>query len=152
MCAEFAETTEVKKKKLYLYIMSQYKEWLLDPKWKRKRKEILKRDYGMCTVCHAKKNLHIHHTFYYDRFIPPWKYPENSLLTICAKCHKEYHEICDVEIKPFPTKKKKRRRKKGKKKQWSPRERPAGLAQVQAERGLRIKRKMPDGTIKIYFK
>lgn len=64
-----------------------YKEKLLDPRWQKKRLEILNRDEFTCQICKSKDNtLHIHHRRYIvDR--DPWDYPEESLVTLCADCH-----------------------------------------------------------------
>jgi len=131
-----------------------YNERLNNPKWKCKRKKILERDNNQCTVCKSKSELAVHHTFYYDKFIDPWMYPNESLLTLCDKCHKEYHEHFEVEIKPYkkPEKnqhklkpKKKRstinRKRKQKKQRYMRRE---SIASLQAERGMRVKKKNGD--------
>jgi 5-methylcytosine-specific restriction endonuclease McrA len=137
--------------------MGDYSEQLLRPEWKLKRKAILKRDGYKCTVCGSKKNLHVHHTFYYDKFVPPWEYPNESLITVCEKCHLEYHDICDIEIKPFPEKKKVSAPKKKKRPSRKPRRKrkkrkiqTISLAEAQSMRNKRVKRKLPDGTICVY--
>ena len=35
--------------------------------------------------------MQVHHTFYYKKQIAPWLYPDDSLLTLCEKCHKDWH-------------------------------------------------------------
>ena len=73
-----------------------YKELLLDPKWKQKREQILKRDDYTCQWCGCKTNLNVHHKYYLcypnEKSVDPWKYPDSALITICEKCHHWWHE------------------------------------------------------------
>jgi 5-methylcytosine-specific restriction endonuclease McrA len=78
--------------------LSNYFKLLEDPRWFKKRDKILNRDNYQCTVCGVKKNLRVHHTFYYKIFTPPWNYPNNSLLTICDSCHEFYHKTHELVI------------------------------------------------------
>ena len=41
------------------------------------------------------KGLHIHHTFYQEGRLP-WEYPNESLITVCWKCHEEIHSIQEI--------------------------------------------------------
>ena len=64
-----------------------YAELLKDPRWQRKRLEILQRDGWACTHCEAKdKTLHVDHA-YYEKGKKPWEYPDKSLWTLCEDCH-----------------------------------------------------------------
>lgn len=64
-----------------------YKEKLLDPRWQRKRLEILNRDEFTCRFCgDAKSELQIHHLYYFVN-IDPWQYDESALITLCKTCH-----------------------------------------------------------------
>lgn len=66
-----------------------YAEMLKDPRWQKKRLEILERDEWACQMCHSgDKTLHVHHN-YYDYSLLPWEYPEESLITLCEECHKD---------------------------------------------------------------
>lgn len=118
-----------------------YRKLLDHPKWKRKRAKILKRDNYKCTECKSTVKLSVHHTFYYDKFINPWLYPEKSLLTLCDKCHFKYHSEHEVEIRPYPKSKKSKRKaakKARKKKKIIP------LVKIQAKQGIRVKKKNGD--------
>ena len=65
-----------------------YKEKLLDPRWQKKRLEILNRDEFMCQSCgDTTSTLHVHHKYYEN--IEPWDYSINSLITLCADCHEQ---------------------------------------------------------------
>ena len=75
---------------------------LQNKKWFDKRNEILKRDNHTCTVCGSNNNLCVHHTFYWsNKFAKAWEYPNNSLITVCSKCHEEYHLNCETPKKVY---------------------------------------------------
>ena len=64
-----------------------YKEQLLDPRWQRRRLEILQRDDFTCRKCLSKdKTLHVHHTEYFNGKMA-WEYDGRYLKTLCADCH-----------------------------------------------------------------
>lgn len=64
-----------------------YREKLLDPRWQRKRLEILERDQWQCYDCgDDKSTLHVHHR-YYVRGREPWDYPNDALVSLCETCH-----------------------------------------------------------------
>lgn len=64
-----------------------YKEKLTDPRWQKKRLEILERDNFTCQLCKSqKKTLTIHHFSYSKN---PWDVQNQSLLTLCFDCHKK---------------------------------------------------------------
>jgi len=64
-----------------------YSEKLRDPRWQKKRPEILQRDDFHCRQCgDGLTTLHVHHCFYRQGF-EPWDYPDESLVTLCANCH-----------------------------------------------------------------
>lgn len=72
--------------------MSTYSEKLKDPRWQRRRLDILNRDNFTCKVCESTDNqLHVHHAYYVSGR-EPWEYPDWSLQTICAGCHKGKHD------------------------------------------------------------
>lgn len=60
---------------------------LKDPRWQKKRLEILQRDNFTCQCCGSKtKELQIHH-LYYDKNLKPWEYSNEALVTMCLDCH-----------------------------------------------------------------
>lgn len=76
-----------------------YKEQLLDPRWQRRRLDILERDEFKCQLCYDPfTTLHIHH-FYY-RNIMAWEYQDHELITYCKHCHSiaEYYKKIDERI------------------------------------------------------
>jgi 5-methylcytosine-specific restriction endonuclease McrA len=75
-----------------------YAEKLLDPRWQKKRLEILNRDNFKCTLCGDKETeLHVHHEEYSG---DPWEAPVDKLKTLCKHCHKvvEYHKSIGAPI------------------------------------------------------
>ena len=72
-----------------------YKEKLQDPRWKKKRDIIFKRDSYICQKCGAKTSLQVHHKKYkWGR--DPWNYPNKQLVTLCSSCHKKEHLKIDA--------------------------------------------------------
>jgi len=81
-----------------------YLEANFDPRWREKRKRILKRDNYKCQICHSKENLEIHHRLYLfsrrkQRMHFPWEYPDRLLVTLCESCHQKGHKVFNVPIK-----------------------------------------------------
>lgn len=60
------------------------------PLWKKKRKKILERDNHKCVSCSSEDNLQVHHTCYRTNLLY-WDYPDESLETLCTKCHDRVH-------------------------------------------------------------
>lgn len=64
-----------------------YSEKLRDPRWQKKRLEILERDEFMCCVCQdSEHQLHVHHKNY-SKNTAPWDYPDSNFVTLCCECH-----------------------------------------------------------------
>ena len=73
--------------------MSGYSELLKDPRWQKKRLEILDRDGFKCACCgDDKETLHVHHKFY-EKGLKPWEYKSPSLVTLCSSCHSLEHSL-----------------------------------------------------------
>jgi hypothetical protein len=65
-----------------------YSDKLKDPRWQRKRLEIMERDQFTCVLCGSKtKSLNVHHIAYH-RNEDPWMTNRNLLITMCEDCHK----------------------------------------------------------------
>lgn len=68
---------------------STYMKKLKDPRWQKKRLEVLERDKWTCQICEDKeKTLHVHHT-YYEKGIEPWDCLARTMITLCEDCHKK---------------------------------------------------------------
>lgn len=70
----------------------EYSRKLQNPKWQKKRLEILQRDQFKCIHCGCDdKELHVHHRWYqFGKDI--WDYPDTCFETLCYECH-EYIEM-----------------------------------------------------------
>jgi hypothetical protein len=69
-----------------------YSEKLKDPRWQKKRLEIMQRDSFSCCSCSGSDNtLHVHH-LQYERGKEPWDYQNSSLATLCESCHVFEHD------------------------------------------------------------
>lgn len=70
-----------------------YAQKLRDPRWQRKRLEVLSRDNWTCTKCGRNDlELHVHHDYYIYGF-EPWEYDMDILKTRCFKCHESEHSM-----------------------------------------------------------
>lgn len=77
---------------MHEYKRSAYSDKLRDPRWQRKRLEVMQRDEFMCQACFDSENtLNVHHN-YYKPNAEPWEYPIESLVTLCENCHQEETE------------------------------------------------------------
>lgn len=73
--------------------MPTYKEKLPDPRWQRKRLEVMDRDNFSCVRCFASdKSLQVHHKKYI-KGREPWEYDHSELETLCYRCHEKEHNI-----------------------------------------------------------
>ena len=64
-----------------------YSELLKDPRWQKRRLQILDRDKFTCQHCgETTKTLHVHHIHYYTGMLP-WEYADGLLITLCYECH-----------------------------------------------------------------
>jgi len=63
-----------------------YWKKLRDPRWQKKRLEIMQRANFCCESCGEEtQTLNVHHGFYDRR--EPWEYPDCSLWCLCEECH-----------------------------------------------------------------
>lgn len=69
-----------------------YAEMLKDPRWQKRKTEILNRDNFTCQLCgNTEKTLHVHHKYYLENH-KPWEYGDSVLITLCEDCHSWIHE------------------------------------------------------------
>lgn len=70
-----------------------YAELLKDPRWQKKRLEIMQRDNFMCRHCGVTdKELQVHHLSYMNG-VKPWDYSDAELVTLCKDCHTLSHRV-----------------------------------------------------------
>lgn len=73
----------------------KYAEKLKDPRWQKKRLEVLERDGFMCQwCCDTETTLHVHHFSYGKN---PWDVSADSLITYCKHCHFIVEQEKDTE-------------------------------------------------------
>lgn len=64
-----------------------YSEKLRDPRWQKKRLEVMERDGFACQRCESKsKTLNVHHLVY-PKGKAPWDAGNEDLVTLCEDCH-----------------------------------------------------------------
>jgi hypothetical protein len=71
--------------------MKSYADKLKDPRWQKKRLEVLEAAGWTCDQCQeAGKTLNVHHDYY----LPgkePWEYELDMLRALCNDCHTKEH-------------------------------------------------------------
>lgn len=74
----------------------KYIEKLKDPRWQKKRLEIMQRDDFRCRACENEDGtLNVHHVWY-DKNKEPWESDDDDLVTLCDYCHKIWHHIYGI--------------------------------------------------------
>ncbi len=81
----------------------RYSEKRRDPRWQRKRLEIMGRDDFTCQQCGSTTStLNVHHR-YYEPGRDPWDYPNGALITLCEDCHGGEHGLLKRNrVTPMP--------------------------------------------------
>jgi hypothetical protein len=69
-----------------------YSEKLKDPRWQRKRLEILERDEWMCKKCFDSESTLVVHHLKYEQGKEPWECDGKYLITLCESCHDAEYE------------------------------------------------------------
>jgi hypothetical protein len=68
---------------------------LLDPRWQKKRLEVLNAAGWCCEMCgDSESTLHVHHK-QYIKGRDPWEYEVGQLCALCKDCHSASHEVKD---------------------------------------------------------
>ncbi len=81
----------------------EYWQLLRDPRWQRKRLEVMERDNFACMECGDKgQTLNVHHC-YYERGLMPWEYSAAVLKTLCEPCHEKVSEYIQLIKKAIGT-------------------------------------------------
>lgn len=74
------------------YSKSDYAKDRLDPRWQKRRLEVMQRDAFCCARCFdSESTLNVHHA-YYVKGRKPWEYPDFALSTLCSDCHSRQHD------------------------------------------------------------
>ncbi len=78
----------------------QYSQKLRDPRWQRKRLEIMQRDGFKCTCCgDSMTTLNVNHLQYAGQ---PWEVDDRYLETLCESCH-SWRTCFDQWVKTLAT-------------------------------------------------
>jgi hypothetical protein len=73
-----------------------YLKKLKDPRWQKKRLEVMEKAGFTCKTCQSKdKTLTVHH-INYRKGADPWEYHEDELACLCEECHD------DIETRIIP--------------------------------------------------
>lgn len=68
-----------------------YREKLADPRWQKRRLEVLEYADWRCQICgNNKEELHCHHS-YYERGKEPWQSKKGAIICVCHTCHGKLH-------------------------------------------------------------
>ena len=69
---------------------------MLDPRWQKKRLEVMQAHNFSCEICGDKEStLHIHHKQYLKGY-EPWDYKIDQLSCVCETCHEINHSKTDL--------------------------------------------------------
>jgi len=69
-----------------------YGQKLRDPRWQKRRLEVMQRDEFTCRMCGDNTcTLNVHHLAY-SRGKNPWDTDMDLLVTLCEWCHEEWHD------------------------------------------------------------
>ena len=70
---------------------NDYAQKLKDPKWQKRRLEMLTKANWQCYVCQdTEEELHVHHRQYFQGR-EPWEYEDRELCVVCKSCHTMLH-------------------------------------------------------------
>jgi len=73
-----------------------YSDKLKDPRWQKRRLQILEAAHWRCEDCRAReKTLEVHHCGYIRGF-EPWEYDGELLMALCSACHVRRQEREDA--------------------------------------------------------
>ena len=72
---------------------TEFQRQLSDPRWQKKRLQILERDEWTCKRCgDTETTLTVHHKSYRmdgGKFVDYWDYEDKELITLCEYCHSD---------------------------------------------------------------
>jgi hypothetical protein len=73
-----------------------YYEKLKDPRWQKKRLEVMQHNDFCCEVCgDSESTLNVHHKEYF-KGQEPWDYYIEQLSCLCETCHESQHSTYDL--------------------------------------------------------
>lgn len=67
-----------------------------NPKWQKKRLEIMQSKGFKCEWCESiDKELHTHHIIY-EKGKRIWEYEDTNFMLLCKDCHESFHEYLNL--------------------------------------------------------
>lgn len=73
-----------------------YYEKLRDPRWQKKRLEVMQENNFSCELCgDSTTTLNVHHKEYFKDW-EPWNYTNSQLACLCEPCHENQHSNLDM--------------------------------------------------------
>lgn len=82
---------------------TDYYEKLKDPRWQKRRLEIMQKRGWKCESCTCGekdgRQFHVHH-LYYVSGRSPWSYPDWAFAVLCDPCHWATHEAIKILDEP----------------------------------------------------
>lgn len=80
-----------------------YWKKLKDPRWQKKRLEVMEKAEFTCKTCSAKdKTLTVHH-INYRKGAEPWDYEDDELACLCEDCHEAIEKKVIPELRELAT-------------------------------------------------
>lgn len=75
---------------------ASYADQLKDPRWQKRRLEVLQAGDWKCRLCGSGENtLHVHHKQYFKGRMA-WEYEDDFLEALCEACHDREHAMEEV--------------------------------------------------------
>lgn len=74
-----------------------------DPRWQKRRLQIMERDHWACRICDDETEMLVVHHLQYIPGREPWEYDDVDLVTLCDTHHKEEHEFRPANEKTLLT-------------------------------------------------
>jgi predicted HNH restriction endonuclease len=75
-----------------------YYEKLKDPRWQKKRLEVMSEHNFTCEMCaDSETTLNVHHKEYFKDW-EPWQYANSQLTCLCENCHEATHHLLSLQL------------------------------------------------------
>jgi hypothetical protein len=71
----------------------KYSDKLKDPRWQKKRLQVMEKANFKCVQCGDSKNTLAVHHMVYIKGKEPWDYQDDLLKCFCEKCHEYQHGL-----------------------------------------------------------
>lgn len=82
------------KKKRKRKTVRSYKSYIVSDLWEKRKNRFWKKHKKECSICKNTKFVQLHHKIYSNEYGDE---PDNHLVALCSKCHKEFHDYYGVK-------------------------------------------------------